>query len=218
MGHSEKQIPLNHGQGPPPSSSCLLLPPHRHHASYSSPIFIPSPSSSSCSCVMLLMITQKQRTTPAAPARSFPMLCSHPTALASQKVGGAASDALQPLRPVSQPTTRRNSKLFLQHSLPSSGLGSCEHSSVQRHHLNAEIHSRCGGSLTLHAFAPRMKSDAILEVKPLSRHHLSVAITPCNNVFICALLVVAKNTSLLCNTLREHLHSITRCFRGIPAA
>ncbi len=145
----------------------------------------------------MLMITQKHRSTPAASARSFRMLSSHPTSLASYKVGGAAykvggaaSYALQPLRPVSQSTYRRNS-LFLQHSLPSSGIGSCKHSNVQRHHLNAEIHSRCGGSLTLHAFAPRMKPDAVLEVQPPSRHRLSAAITPCNNAFTCALLIAA---------------------------
>lgn len=65
--------------------------------------------------------------------------------------------------------TKRNatsqlSKLFLQRHSPSGCVGAALLSNVHRLHLNAEIHGLCGRPLSLHAFAPKMKADSVLDV------------------------------------------------------
>jgi hypothetical protein len=84
-----------------------------------------------------------------------------------------ASFPLQPLRPT-PPSARRNLKLFLQHPSPGGGPYPGVFSNVHRHNLNAEIHGGCGRRLSSHAFAPRIKSDAVLEA---STRHLSSYLT-----------------------------------------
>lgn len=77
---------------------------------------------------------------------------------------GKAADALQPQPPTAHSGTHL-SKLFLQRHAPSGCVGTTLLANVHRLHLNAEIHGLSGRPLSLHAFAPKMKGDSVLEVR-----------------------------------------------------
>ena len=77
--------------------------------------------------------------------------------------------------------TKRNatsqlSKLFLQRHSPSGCVGAALLSNVHRLHLNAEIHGLCGRPLSLHAFAPKMKADSVLDVSTSTTRCLKRAV------------------------------------------